>query len=198
MGKKQGKLLKIILYLGIVVCTFAFVANLFAMMKYLNEHGSLLPKQGAPPPAIVIQPSDVMPPASLPDAWNLPIQPGDAAVPVPAPSADPISNVSIAGFKTLSIPANTKDVTVDFYNPSSNEGKFMMTFELLFPMPDGTNLSLYSSGLLEAGNHIRNISLAYPVPQGTYENCILRVQPYFISDHSPANTAEVMFTLTAT
>ena len=197
MGKKQGKLLKIILYLGIVVCTFAFVANLFAMMKYLNEHGSLLPKQGGPPPVIVIQPSDVVLPSSPPDAWNLPIQPGDAAVPVPAPSVDPISNVSIAGFKTLSIPANTKDVTVDFYNPSSNEGKFMMTFELLFPMPDGTSITLYSSGLLEAGNHIRNISLAYPVPAGTYENCILRIQPYFSDDRSPASTAEVMFTLTA-
>jgi hypothetical protein len=195
MRKKQGKLLKIILYLGIVVCTFAFVANMFAMMKYLNEHGSLLPKQGAPPPAIVIQPSDVMPPASLPDAWNLLIQPGDPLI--PDPPADPIGDVAIAGFKTLKIPANTKDISVDFYNPSSNEGKFMMTFELLFPMPDGTRLSLYSSGLLEAGNHIRNISLDYPIPQGIYENCILRVQPYFISDHTPGNTADVTFTLTA-
>ena len=195
MHKKPSKLLKIILYLGIVVCTFAFVANLFAMMKYLNEHGSLFPKQGAPPPAIVIQPSDVMPPASPPDAWNLPIQPGDPLI--PDPPADPIDDVAIAGFKTLKIPANTKDISVDFYNPSSNEGKFMMTFELLFPMPDGTRLSLYSSGLLEAGNHIRNISLDYPIPQGIYENCILRVQPYFISDHTPGNTADVTFTLTA-
>ena len=195
MHKKPSKLLKIILYLGIVVCTFAFVANLFAMMKYLNEHGSLFPKQGAPPPAIVIQPSAVMPPASPPDAWNLPIPPGDPLI--PDPLASPIGDVAIAGFKTLKIPANTKDISVDFYNPSSNEGKFMMTFELLFPMPDGTRLSLYSSGLLEAGNHIRNISLDYPIPQGIYENCILRVQPYFISDHTPGNTADVTFTLTA-
>ena len=197
MRKKQGKLLKIILYLGIVVCTFAFVANLFAMMKYLNEHGSLLPNQEKPSSPIIILPSENEQFPANDDLWNRPFETGDPYVPAPPPSADPIDNVSIAGFKTLKIPANTKDISVDFYNPSSNEGKFMMTFELLFPMPDGTRLSLYSSGLLEAGNHIRNISLDYPIPQGIYENCILRVQPYFISDHTPGNTADVTFTLTA-
>lgn len=195
MHKKPSKLLKTLLYLGTVICLFCFLANLVAMMEYLDRHGTLLPKQEAPPSQIVIQPSDVMPPATPPDAWNLPIQPGDPLT--PDSPVDPIGDVAIAGFKTLKIPANTKDISVDFYNPSSNEGKFMMTFELLFPMPDGTRLSLYSSGLLEAGNHIRNISLDYPIPQGIYENCILRVQPYFISDHTPGNTADVTFTLTA-
>ena len=197
MHKKPSKLLKIILYLGIVVCTFAFVANLFAMMKYLNEHGTLLPNQEKPSSPIIILPSENEQFPTNDDPWNRPFETGDPYVPAPPPSADPIDNVSIAGFKTLKIPANTKDISVDFYNPSSNEGKFMMTFELLFPMPDGTRLSLYSSGLLEAGNHIRNISLDYPIPQGIYENCILRVQPYFISDHTPGNTADVTFTLTA-
>ena len=195
MRKKSSKLLKVLLYIGTVICLFSFVANLFAMMKYLNEHGSLLPKPEVTPAQIIIHASDVVIPSPPPDEWSLPIQPGDPLI--PDPPADPIGDVAIAGFKTLKIPANTKDISVDFYNPSSTEGKFMMTFELLFPMPDGTRLSLYSSGLLEAGNHIRNISLDYPIPQGIYENCILRVQPYFISDHTPGNTADVTFTLTA-
>ena len=197
MRKKPGKMLKTLLYLSVVVCSLAFVANLFAMMKYLNEHGTLLPNQEKPSSPIIILPSENEQFPANDDPWNRPFETGDPYVPAPPPSADPIDNVSIAGFKTLKIPANTKDVSVDFYNPSSNEGKFMMTFELLFPMPDGTRLSLYSSGLLEAGNHIRNISLDYPIPQGIYENCILRVQPYFISDHTPGNTADVTFTLTA-
>lgn len=197
MMQKHSKLFKALVYTCLVLLLVVGVSNLFAMMKYLERHGTLLPKQEVPPAPIIIQPSENETTPSADDPWSRPFESGDPLIPTPPPSADGIGNVSIAGFKTLKIPANTKDVSVDFYNPSTNEGKFMMTFELLFPMPDGTNLSLYSSGLLEAGNHIRNISLAYPVPQGTYENCILRVQPYFISDHSLANTAEVMFTLTA-
>lgn len=195
MSKKPSKLLKALLYIGTLVCVFAFVANLLAMIRYLNEHGTLLPKTEVTPAQIIIQASDIVIPSPPPDEWSLPIQPGDPLI--PDPPVDPIGDVAIAGFKTLKIPANTKDISVDFYNPSSNEGKFMMTFELLFPMPDGTRLSLYSSGLLEAGNHIRNISLDYPIPQGTYENCILRIQPYLISDHTPCNTANVTFTLAA-
>lgn len=196
MSQKHSKLFKVLVYTVLVLLIVVATTNCWAMMKYLNRHGTLFPKQEVPPTPIIIQPPEGETTPSVNDPWNRPFEAGDPLVPTP-PSADRIGNVSVAGFKTLKIPANTKDVSVDFYNPSSNEGKFMMTFELLFPMPDGTKLSLYSSGLLEAGNHIRNISLAYPVPQGTYENCVLRVQPYFISDHTPANTAEVMFTLTA-
>ena len=123
-------------------------------MKYLNEHGSLLPNQEKPSSPIIILPSENEQFPANDDPWNRPFETGDPYVPAPPPSADPIDNVSIAGFKTLKIPANTKDVSVDFYNP-------------------------------------------YPIPQGIYENCILRVQPYFISDHTPGNTADVTFTLTA-
>ena len=197
MMQKHSKLFKALIYTCLLLLLVVGITNLIAMMEYLDRHGTLLPNQEKPSSPIIILPSENEQFPTNDDPWNRPFETGDPYVPAPPPSADPIDNVSIAGFKTLKIPANTKEVSVDFYNPSSNEGKFMMTFELLFPMPDGTRLSLYSSGLLEAGNHIRNISLDYPIPQGIYENCILRVQPYFISDHTPGNTADVTFTLTA-
>ena len=111
--------------------------------------------------------------------------------------SEPIKNVSVAGFKTLHIPADTPNVSVDFYNPESNKDEFLMTFELLLASADGSYESVYSSGLVEAGNHITSITLARPLARGTYENCVLRVQPYFVADRNPANTAEVVFTLYA-
>lgn len=198
MRKKPGKLLKTLLYLGIAVCTFAFVANLFAMMKYLNEHGSLLPGGENVPDAIIIRPPDFHAPLTpaIPDGNDIPIDPG-ASDSAPAPVASQNKNVFISGFKTLAVQADSNDVSVDFYNPSDNEGEYLMTFEMLLPTQTGSYESVYSSGMVEAGKHIRNISLSHPIPRGTYERCILRVQPYFAKDRAPANTAEVNFTLYA-
>ena len=108
-----------------------------------------------------------------------------------------MKNISIAGFKTLRIDANTTNVSVDFYNPEHNEGLYQMTFELLLPSSGGSYESVYTSGRVEAGKHIREIALSHPVPRGTFENCILHIQPYFISDGKPANTADITFTLYA-
>lgn len=201
MMQKHSKLFKVLVYTCLVLLLVVGITNLFAMMKYLNLHGTLLPKKEtviSPSPEILLTPDSVHPGPPAAGWGSLTIDPNATnELPQSLIPNNPVKDVSVAGFKTLRIPANTKDVSVDFYNPSSNEGEFLMTFELLFPMPDGTRLSLYSSGLVEAGKHIRNISLAYPVPAGTYENCVLRVQPYFISDQTPANTADVVFTLTA-
>ena len=201
MWNKCSKPVKVLLCIVIVCLMFTGFANLFATMKYLNLHGSLLPPRKEAATETVPAGPDAGVKSSPPKASDGRLLPKESGTSSEAPAlqapAAPVKGVSIAGFKALTIPAGTTEVPVDFYNPSSNEGEFIMTFELLFPMPDGTKLSLYSSGTVDAGMHIRNISLSHPVPQGTYENCILRIQPYFVSDGSPANSADVKFTLTA-
>ena len=106
-------------------------------------------------------------------------------------------NISIPGYESLDFKAGKTKQSVDFYNPESNKDEFLMTFELLLASADGSYESVYSSGLVEAGNHITSITLVRPLTRGTYENCVLRVQPYFVADRNPANTAEVVFTLYA-
>lgn len=198
MRQKHSKLLKVLVYTCLVLLVAVGITNMLAMMEYLNRHGTLLPGRENAPDAIIIRPPDFQPPLtpSIPDGNAIPFDPG-ASDSAPAPVASPNKNVFISGFKTLAVQADSNDVSVDFYNPSDNEGEYLMTFEMLLPTQTGSYESVYSSGMVEAGKHIRNISLSHPIPRGTYERCILRVQPYFAKDRAPANTAEVNFTLYA-
>ena len=188
------------------ICGFALglslITTTWACFVYRDRNGSFLPKQiNSKITSSSFSTSDSLLPSGtpIPDGNKLQMDPNATSeTPVPKQSqTEPVKNVSVAGFKTLKIPANTTEIPVDIYNPSSNEGQFLMTFELLLPTVDGSLESVYSSGLVEAGNHITAITLSHPISRGTYEKCILRVQPYFVADRSPANTAEVVFTLFA-
>lgn len=198
MMQKHSKLFKALVYTCAVLLVVVGITNLLAMMEYLNRHGTLLPGWENAPDAIITRPPDFQPSLtpSIPDGNAIPFDPG-ASDSAPAPVASPNKNVFISGFKTLAVQADSNDISVDFYNPSDNEGEYLMTFEMLLPTQTGSYESVYSSGIVEAGKHIRNISLSHPIPRGTYERCILRVQPYYVEDRAPANTAEVNFTLYA-
>ncbi len=102
-------------------------------------------------------------------------------------------NIAIPGWATLTIPPNTKEVTVDFYNPEANAGYYHMTFELRLvdaSKPEGYEV-LYTSGLVEAGKHIQKITLSRGLPVGTYQGYI-HVQPYFADSLEPTNNANTM------
>ena len=197
--RRESTLVVILEWICGIAAVLALVSTTWASFVYKDRNGSFLPKLDSPKVTATMEAGSL--PAGrnqIPNANSLEMDPNaSSATPVPQQSqGEAIKNVSIAGFKTLRIAANTTEVTVDFYNPPSNEGEFLMTFELLLPAAGGYE-TVYSSGLVDAGQHIRNISLSHPVAAGTYENCILRIQPYFTSDRSPANTAEVSFTLFA-
>lgn len=103
-----------------------------------------------------------------------------------------IRSIVMPGWSQLAIPANTKDVTVDFYNPEENAGYFHMTFELIL---NETGETLYKSGLIRAGDHVRHISLSRGLPAGTYD-ATLHIQPYTADEAMTAtNNANVSLKL---
>ena len=116
--------------------------------------------------------------------------------PTPAPAVAE-KGVSIPGFKVMNIKADTQTVDVDLYNPEENKDFYYLTFEIRVPTGTGDYESVYASGLVEAGNHIYSITMTHSFPAGEYENCILHVQPYRMSDRSPTNNADITFTLVA-
>ena len=102
-------------------------------------------------------------------------------------------NIAIPGWATLTMPPNTTEITVDFYNPEANAGYYHMTFELRLvdeTKPEGYEV-LYTSGLVEAGKHIQKITLSRGLEPGTYQGYI-HVQPYFADSMQPTNNANTM------
>ncbi|MBQ3372662.1 MAG: hypothetical protein IJG40_05930 [Oscillospiraceae bacterium] len=197
--RKDNKLIVVLEWICGIALVFALITTTWAMFEYKDRNGSFLPKMDKPSesPAVSdgVLPAAITPP---PDASKLEMDPGATSeTPAPQQIEEEENGVCVAGFKTMRIAANKTEIAVDFENPPENEGEYLMTFELLFPISDGSYETLYSSGLVEAGQHIRNINLLHPIAAGTYENCILRIQPYYVSDRSPASTAQVNFTLYA-
>ena len=101
--------------------------------------------------------------------------------------------VEVPGWSSITIPANSAEVTVDFYNPEGNEGLYYMTFELR--LADGE--SLYQSGLVKAGQHIQKITLSRGLPAGTYD-AVVHIQPYTADEAmSATNNADMKVKLIA-
>ena len=99
--------------------------------------------------------------------------------------------VTVPGWSSITIPANTTEVTVDFYNPTNNDGYYYMTFEL--KLADGE--SLYQSCLVRAGDHIQHITLSHGLAAGTYD-AVVHVQPYTADDAMTAtNNADMKLQL---
>lgn len=101
-------------------------------------------------------------------------------------------NVAIPGWGSLTIPANQTEVTVDFKNPEENEGLYYLTFELriLNNSEQGYEV-LYTSGLVEPGLYIQNITLARELEKGTYD-AVVHVQPYRMDENkTPTNNADM-------
>jgi len=96
-------------------------------------------------------------------------------------------NIVMPGWNQIQIDANTPDVYVDFYNPAANTGNYHMTFELVLA---DTGETLYKSGLIKAGDHVKKITLSHGLSPGTYKGCI-KIQPYTADDQMKAtNNAE--------
>ncbi len=98
----------------------------------------------------------------------------------------PSQSVSIAGFSELTIPPDTDAIAIDLYNPEDNFGLYYLTFELRLVNDDNTVEVLYTSGLVGAGQHIYQITLAHGLPAGEY-NAVLFIQPYRMADRTPTN-----------
>ena len=115
-----------------------------------------------------------------------------------AETVDPSQNITMPGWASLTIAADTTEITsgVDFFNPEANEGYYDMTFELFVDVNgSGDYTSLYKSGLVYAGNHVQKITLSQPLSAGTYD-AYVAIQPYKTGDQSvPLNNGNVQIEL---
>ena len=170
-----------------VLFVIAIAAGVLAYFTHENAGNSYMP--------VAVAPNSTDGSPAIPDGAALPIQPNET--PAPERIDAEMQNVAIPGWRVITIAANTTDVVVDFFNPEDNAGAFYLTFAIEMPGQNGAKETLWSSGLVEPGSHVRNITLSRPVEAGEYAGCTLHVQPYFMSDKTPANNADMEFTLVA-
>ena len=109
---------------------------------------------------------------------------------------EPTPGVTIPGFGTLTIPANTKELKgINLYNPEKNDGLYYLTFRMsLLDETGEVSETLYESQLVPPGLYLQDITLSRGLAPGEY-NAVMHVQPYRIADQSPTNNADLKFTI---
>lgn len=100
------------------------------------------------------------------------------------------SGIEIPGYKSIEIPAGTKDVKIDLTNPESNH----VYFEISFYLPE-TDETIYKSKLIKPGQHIYEITLDREMEAGDYPLTV-KYATYKADDSlTPQNGADVNCTL---
>lgn len=137
----------------------------------LNWHNWFGPKEPAA--------SGVFHPELDPDArdWTgetLPDQTGGESV-----------GIKIPGYPSITLPADTEEVTVALLNPEDNPCYF--TFELVLRDTDEV---LYTSGMVAPGKVLTDITLSRPLAAGEY-NATIRISTASLEDGSAMNGANV-------
>lgn len=100
--------------------------------------------------------------------------------------------IAVKGMAQMFIPAGEKTVAASFENPKENTGLYYLTFELKADI-GGKSETLYTSGLVKAGEQVSSITLSQPLEKGKY-SAVLHIQPYSIS-LAPTNNADIPLTL---
>ncbi|MBU5470589.1 hypothetical protein KQI85_09400 [Falcatimonas sp. MSJ-15] len=77
------------------------------------------------------------------------------------------AGIKIPGFRTISIDAGTRNVSVNFENPKDNPCYFQIDMYI----SDSSDL-IYQSGYIEPGSHIYDIELNHELEAGEYEAII--------------------------
>ncbi len=103
------------------------------------------------------------------------------------------AGIQIPGYKSITIPAGTKDVSVELVNPEENN----VYFEISFYLPD-TDETIYTSKLIKPGQHLYDITLNQEMEAGEY-SLTVRYAAYSEDENlTPKNGAEVNCTLIVT
>lgn len=98
--------------------------------------------------------------------------------------------IQIPGYKSITIPAGTKDVSVELMNPEENQ----VYFQISFYLPD-TEETIYTSKMIKPGQHLYEITLEKEMAAGEYPLTVR--YDTFSADEvmTPRNVAEVNCTL---
>lgn len=95
------------------------------------------------------------------------------------------TGIKIPGYPSITLPADTSDVSVALLNPEGNPCYF--TFEIVLK---DTNEVLYTSKLVPPGQAIYEITLSRPLEAGKYD-AVIRITTTSLEDQSPMNGANV-------
>ncbi len=101
--------------------------------------------------------------------------------------------IYIPGYKSMTVKANSKNVTVSFVNPSSNDCYFV--FHLLLVKGEQKEV-LYESGLVEPGKGFYDIEISRELKPGIYQ-AQLQYDAYDMTTKSSLNGAVLDFELYA-
>lgn len=93
--------------------------------------------------------------------------------------------IKIPSYPSVTIPANTKDVTVALLNPEGNPCYFTFTLVL-----KDTGETLYTSGMVAPGDVITDITLSHPLEAGEYDATI-QITTAALTDGRALNGANV-------
>lgn len=98
--------------------------------------------------------------------------------------------IQIPGYESITIPAGTKDVSVELMNPEEND----VYFEISFYLPE-TDETIYTSKMIQPGQHLYQITLDKAMEAGEYPLTV-RYATYSADEAmTPRNGAEVNCTL---
>lgn len=98
--------------------------------------------------------------------------------------------IQIPGYKSITIPAGTKDVSVELMNPEENQ----VYFQISFYLPD-TEETIYTSRMIKPGQHLYEITLDKEMAAGEYPLTV-RYDTFSADEEmTPRNGAEVNCTL---
>lgn len=93
--------------------------------------------------------------------------------------------IKIPGYPSITIPADTKDVTMALLNPEGNPCYF--TFKLVLK---DTGETLYTSGMVAPGDVITDVTLSRPLEAGEY-NATIQISTASLEDGGAMNGANV-------
>ena len=98
--------------------------------------------------------------------------------------------IRIPGYKSIEIPAGTKDVSVELTNPEENQ----VYFQISFYLPE-TEDSIYTSKMIKPGQSLYEITLEKEMEAGEYP-LIIQYDTFTADEEmTPQNGAEVNCTL---
>ena len=108
-----------------------------------------------------------------------------------AKESDPPEGIRIPGYPSITIPADTKDVTVNLMNPEGNPCYFI--FEIVL---NDTDETIYTSKMVEPGKAITEVTLEKALAAGEYPATI-KITTASLTDGSAMNGANVETTIIA-
>ena len=120
-----------------------------------------------------------------PDSAFVPDLDPNATTPTDEAQEDKPNGIRIPGYPSITIPADTTDVTMNLMNPEGNPCYF--TFEIVLTDTDEV---LYTSKMVEPGKAITDVTLSKGLSAGEYP-AVIRITTASLEDGSAMNGANV-------